>query len=81
MGEKVLYMKTEAPVQLCYVPMYQLNSNCFKVAFNNCRSLHKHFLQVKSEPNILASDVVSFSEIRLCSADEDNYLIMKLHVT
>ena len=77
MDEKVLEemerMKTEAPLQLCYVPMYQINSNCFKVAFNNCRSLHKHFSQVKSEPNILASDVVGFSETRLCSADEDNF--------
>lgn len=42
----------------------------FKVAFNNSRSLHKHFPQVKSEPNILASDVVGFSETRLCDVDK-----------
>lgn len=33
-------------------------------------SLHKHFPQVKREPNILASDVVGFSETRLCGVDE-----------
>lgn len=46
--------------------------NHFKIAFNNCRSHHKHFPQVKTEPNILALDVVAFSETKLCSA-ENNY--------
>lgn len=74
MDEKVLEemerLKKEAPLQLCYIPLYQVNSNCFKVAYNNTRSLHKHFPQVKSEPNILASDIVGFSETRLCAVDE-----------
>ncbi|XP_062602358.1 uncharacterized protein LOC134264070, partial [Saccostrea cucullata] len=66
-------MKKEEPLQLCYVPIYQVDINCLKIAFNNCRSLHKHFPQIQYEPNILASDVVGFSETRLTSADVENY--------
>ena len=72
--EEMERLKKDAPLQLCYVPIYQAHSDHFKVSFNNCRSLHKHFQQVKNEPNILASDVVGFSETRLCDADdEDNF--------
>ncbi|XP_062614811.1 uncharacterized protein LOC134276593 [Saccostrea cucullata] len=66
-------MKKEVPLQLCYVPIYQVDLHRLKIAFNNCRSLHKHFPQIQNEPNILASDVVGFSETRLTSADVENY--------
>ncbi|XP_061184993.1 uncharacterized protein LOC133193009 [Saccostrea echinata] len=72
--EEMERMKKEAPLQLCYVPLYQVDLHSFKIAFNNCRSLHKHFPQIHNEPNIVASDVVGFSETRLTSADiAENY--------
>lgn len=40
-------MKKDVPLQLCYVLLYQVNFDCFKIAFNNCRSLNKHFQQLK----------------------------------
>ncbi|XP_061178430.1 uncharacterized protein LOC133187077 [Saccostrea echinata] len=72
--EEMERMKKDVPLQLCYVPLYQLDLHSFKIAFNNCRSLHKHFPQIQNEPNIVASDVVGFSETRLTSADvAENY--------
>lgn len=67
-------LKKDVPLQLCYVPIYQVGLHCFKISYNNCRSLHKHFPQIQNESNILASDVLGFSETRLTSADVvENY--------
>ncbi|XP_062599574.1 uncharacterized protein LOC134261132 [Saccostrea cucullata] len=72
--EEMERMKKDVPLVLCYVPLYQVDFNSFKIAFNNCRSLHKHFQQIQDEPNIVASDVVGFSETRLTSVDvAENY--------
>jgi hypothetical protein len=67
--EEMERLKKDAPLQLCYVPLYSIDPQCFKIAFHNCRSLHKHFPQIRNEPNILASDVIGFAETRLSSAD------------
>ncbi|XP_078328660.1 uncharacterized protein LOC144623788 [Crassostrea virginica] len=72
--EEMERLMKDAPLQLCYVPLYHIDLQHFKIAFNNCRSLHKHFPQIRNEPNILASDVIGFSETRLTSADvAENY--------
>ena len=34
--------------------------------------MHKHFYDVKFEPNFRAADVVAFAEIRFCSHDESS---------
>ena len=34
------------------------------MGFNNVRSLHKHFKDIESEPNMLAADVLGFAESR-----------------
>lgn len=57
-------LETEAPVELCYVPIYRINPNKVKVAFNNARSLHKLTLS-EYEPNILSADNTGFPETRL----------------
>lgn len=67
--EEMERLRKDAPLQLCYVPLYQIDVQYFNISFNNCRSLHKHFPQIQNEPNILASDVVGFSETRLTSVD------------
>ncbi|XP_062616288.1 uncharacterized protein LOC134278001 [Saccostrea cucullata] len=72
--EEMERMKKDVPLLLCYVPLYQVDLHSFKIVFNNCRSLHKHFPQIQDEPNIIASDVVAFSETRLGTADvAENY--------
>jgi hypothetical protein len=72
--EEMERLRHDAPLQLCYMPLYHIDSQHFKVAFNNCRSLHKHFPQIRKDPNILASDAVGFSETRLTSSDvAENY--------
>lgn len=44
------------------------------MVFNNSRSLHAHFADVKVDPNILNGDIVGFAESRLVSADlNENY--------
>ena len=36
-------LQTEAAYELFYVPLYKINPGKIKIAFNNVRSLHKHF--------------------------------------
>lgn len=38
-----------------------------KVAFNNYRSLHKHFDDVKHDQNHLSSHIIGLAETRLCN--------------
>ena len=39
-------LRTEATLELCYVPLYKIDPHKNKIAFNNARSLHKHFKDV-----------------------------------
>ena len=45
-------LRTEAALELCYVPLYKTDPGKFKIAFNNARSLHKHFRDVEFEPSV-----------------------------
>ena len=67
-------MRTEAPLELSYTPLYKVGPNKIKLAFNNARSLHKHYKDVQFEPNVLSADVI---ESRLCSRDQDIYICPK----
>ena len=70
-------LRREAVLELCYVPLYKIGSDKTKIAFNNARSLHKHFKDVEFEPNVLAADVIGFSETRLCSRDENVHFALR----
>ncbi|VDI75458.1 Hypothetical predicted protein [Mytilus galloprovincialis] len=43
-------LRTDATLQLCFKPLYNLSSNYFKVVFNNSRSLHAHFNDLLIRP-------------------------------
>ncbi|KAK3090521.1 hypothetical protein FSP39_012459 [Pinctada imbricata] len=64
-------LRQEAKLKLCYDCLYDVDPLYFKVAFNNARSFHKHFLDVSVDPNILAADVIGIMESRLCSSDHN----------
>ena len=64
-------LRTEASLKLSYTPLYKIDPSRIKLAFNNARSLHKHFEDVQFEPNVLYADVIGFAESRLCTRDED----------
>ena len=64
-------LRTQAVLQLSYTPLYKIDPCKVKLAFNNARSLHKHFKDIHWEPNVLAADVIGFAESRLCTRDED----------
>ena len=70
-------LRREAALELCYVPLYKIGAGKTKIAFNNARSLHKHFKDVEFEPNVLAADVIGFAETRLCSRDENIHFALK----
>ena len=70
-------LRTEAALELCYVPLYKTDPGKIKIAFNNARSLHKHFRDVEFEPNVLAADAIGFSETRLCRRDENVHYALK----
>ena len=67
-----------AQLQLCYTPLDVIDSTAyFKVAFNNCRSLHKHIADVKADQNVLSAHVIAFAESRLCNRDLDTDYAMQ----
>ena len=56
--EEMQRLQTEAALELCYVPLYKTGPGKIKIAFNNLRSLHKHFKDIEIETNVLAADVI-----------------------
>ena len=70
-------LRMEGALELCYVPLYKIDPCKIKIAFNNARSLHKHLKEIEAEPNVLAADVIGFSETRLCQRDEDADFTLK----
>ena len=70
-------LRTEATLELCYVPLYKIDPHKNKIAFNNARSLHKHFKDVEFEPNVLAEDAIGFAETRLCRRGENVHFALK----
>ena len=64
-------LRMQESLELSYTPLYKIDPSKIKLAFNNARSLHKHFEDVQFEPNVLSADVIGFAESRLCSRDED----------
>ena len=68
---------TEASLEVCYVSLYKIDPGKNKNAFNNSRSLHKHFRVVDFELNVLAANVIVFGETRLCRSDENVQYALK----
>ena len=64
-------LRTESLMPLCFLPLYNINSDYLKVALNNARSFHKHFVDLAMDPNIMSADVVGITESRLIPTDED----------
>ena len=69
-------LRTEAALELCYVPLYKIDPGKVKVAFNDARSLNKHFKDIEHEPNVLA-DVIGFAESRLCAWDQSVHFALR----
>ena len=61
-------LRTEAVLELCYVPLYKTDPGKIEIAFNN---------DVEFEPNVLAADAIGFAETRLCRRDENVHYALK----
>ncbi|XP_062598648.1 uncharacterized protein LOC134260084 [Saccostrea cucullata] len=68
--DKEMERLRENRLQLSYIPLYSVCKDV-KFLFNNARSLHKHFVDIKSEPSVLAADVIGIAESWLCESDSD----------
>lgn len=63
-------LRIESELKLCYVPLESLDSDLhIKIAFNNCKSLHLHFDDVKNDQGLLSCDVFALAESRLTDTD------------
>ena len=45
-------LRIQAVLQLSYTPLYKIDPRKIKLAFNNARSLHKHFKDIQWETNV-----------------------------
>jgi hypothetical protein len=52
--------------------MYSVEPAACKIVFQNARSLHKHFSDLSTDHNIIASDIITVAESRLIAADDDS---------
>ena len=74
--EELERLKKDALLKLCYTPLYNVQSNFLKFAFNNVRSLNAHFEDIKADPNVLCADVIGFAETKLMRSDaNDKYAL------
>ncbi len=64
-------LRNDSILDLCYIPLYDVDSTQFKLVFNNVRSLHKHINDINHDQNILCADIIGLAETRLCQNDED----------
>ena len=70
--EEMKRLVDSAKMELCYTLLYEIDPQTnFKIAFNNCRSLHRHIEDVRNEPNLLSAHVIGIAESRLCDRDMD----------
>ena len=58
-------LRTEAAFELSCTPLYKIDPSKIELAFNNTRSLYKHFKDIQFEPNVLSADAVGFAKSRL----------------
>ncbi|XP_061190534.1 uncharacterized protein LOC133198460 [Saccostrea echinata] len=68
--DKEMERLRENRLKLSYSPLYSVCKD-IKFLFNNARSLHKHFFDIKSEPSVLAADVIGIAESWLCELDSE----------
>ena len=74
--EEMARLRNTAKMTLSYTPMYDLPIGLTKIAFQNARSFHKHYTDVRTDHNLIASDILAIAESRLSAVDSDaNYHI------
>ena len=62
-----------ASLQLSYAPLDTISPlSHFKTAFNNCRSLHLHFEDIRYDQNLLSCHVIGLAETRLHHVDNSS---------
>ena len=52
------------------------SSASLMISYHNTRSLHAHFLDMREDPNLTQSDIIIFSETRLCTKDTDDSIAL-----
>ncbi|XP_069108223.1 uncharacterized protein [Argopecten irradians] len=74
--EEMQRLRSQATLNLCYIPPYTLSPQKLKVAFLNVRSLMLHHKDIKGDYNIIGADVLAFAETKLKPNISDESLIL-----
>jgi len=78
--EEMARLRSEGnKMPLCYTPLYTHCSG-LTVTFHNVRSLHAHFADLSSDPNLTSARVLCCAETRLTSADPDSLYRLPEHL-
>ena len=64
--------KSKTSLHVNFTQLSPISNDILQVIFNNTRSLHLHYEDVKSDPHILNAHIMAFAESRLCSTDLDD---------
>lgn len=72
-------LRSKCQVQLCYTPLYTLRTDFFVICFNNAQSVKLHLEDIISERNFSRTDIIIFSESKLCRQDNMHISVRTLH--
>ncbi|XP_078368705.1 ATP-dependent DNA helicase Pif1-like [Oculina patagonica] len=64
-------LRTEAKLDLSFVPFYKMSQSCLIMYFLNARSLHRHIKDIQKDFNFSSAHIAIFSETRFSSYDSD----------
>ena len=62
-------LRSDAQLNLCFKPIYNLPEDTIKLVFHNTRSLHKHIQDLKSSHLIQGAHIIGIAESRLMKSD------------
>jgi hypothetical protein len=65
-------LRIDAPLKLCYTPLYTINDSFLKVVFHNTRSLHAHFEDIQADHNIKNADLNEYGVFWLYNWSRDS---------
>ena len=70
-------LRQEAPIALCYTPLYRIESDFIKIAFINSRSLNKHIHDIRADYNLKEADILGIAETWLTNQDQNENIVLQ----
>lgn len=71
--EEMNRLRNEAKISLCYESLENHANAAARILFLNIRSLHRHFLDLEKDFNLLFSEIIAVAETRFIESDKNEH--------